>query len=835
VTPLDHRGRQARHVRPHQIRLWAAAAAAGAVLIAGTLAVVLGIDSGPTGTPAAEAAAAGTAAPTTGPPKLPAQFASFQKWSDPATWGGTLPAADSTVTIRKDKKILVDVDVPRLKGLVVEGQLAFDYRPTTFRAGYIMVHGRFWMGTEEVPFPARATIVLDGRSKDNLRMGDDEMDNNVFVAMGSGRIDIHGTDEGTSWTRLASTAKAGAKTFTLMEPVGWRKGDLIVVASSDLDFRHKERVNIASVSADGKTVTITAPLKYQHTSVVTTKSVGGSSRAVPERAEVGLLSHNITITGPADAAKTRIGGHIMIMAGSILRLSNAELVHMGQAGRLARYPIHWHFAGDDKGSLVDRVSIRDSFNRMVTIHQTNNVHVNGVVADETLGHGFFFEDGVEHGNVITNNLVMGVRKVPSGVKVLRRSDAVPSEFWVSNPNNTFVNNVAAGGQGAGFWYDFNFNSDNTNIYGSQKQPFGKNENSTAHSHKLSEMPFPTNAVGDGIAIEGLTNDPGKRGQLINPNVWKNENFGLWLEGAITTTNPLAANNGEALTCENTVVEGGLLVGNGTANTGKEVSHQTGLLRFYHGQCDVTGTWLANFKQSGSSSPSLAAISDISASSADFTNRVKGLKFIGGGYRVSFGHGGDWYDYADVDHSHWFADLDGSVVGDGQPVFITNNAPLLRASGDRTLYRGVGRGYFQGASFGQVSALNHGMVRLDLDGATTITRSDGASANGIAPVLITGRKYTIDTGGGGFNFQARGSDDGYVDLVFPWSGGSATVTYDDVNGQPHSAQRVGSLSGGGQYTIGGGKITIRVSPGGDPPFASAGKPSYPNSQQFWHVS
>jgi len=230
----------------------------------------------------------------------------------------------------------------------------------------------------------------------------------------------------------------------------------------------------------------------------------------------------------------------------VLRMSNAELFAMGQVGVLGRYPIHWHFAGDGSGSLVDRVSVRDSFNRFVTVHQTDNVRVNGVVADETLGHGFFLEDGVEKGNTFSENLVMGVRPVPNG-KAIRKSDAIPSEFWISNPANDLIGNSAAGGTGAGIWYDFNYNSDNTNIHQAIHLPFGRNENNTAHSHRFTgQRPFANEVEGGGIVIEGFQGVYAKRGTVTNPTAWKNDGFGLWIDGAVTATNPMAANNGVAL-------------------------------------------------------------------------------------------------------------------------------------------------------------------------------------------------------------------------------------------------------------------------------------------------
>jgi cell migration-inducing and hyaluronan-binding protein len=42
----------------------------------------------------------------------------------------------------------------------------------------------------------------------------------------------------------------------------------------------------------------------------------------------------------------------------------------------------------------------------VTVHGTNNIRVENNVAYNNVGHCYFLEDGVEHGNQYLNNLGM---------------------------------------------------------------------------------------------------------------------------------------------------------------------------------------------------------------------------------------------------------------------------------------------------------------------------------------------------------------------------------------------------------------------------------------------
>jgi hypothetical protein len=463
----------------------------------------------------------------------------LQLWSDPNTWGGTTPKANDTVTIAAGSRILLDIDTPKFNGIVVNGHLEIKDRPTVIDTSYIDVMGEFVAGTDAVPLASNITIKLDGQPTDTRPAGATETGANAFMGMGTGKIELHGKDVGATWTKLASTANVGATSITLVDPVSWPVGSVLSIAPSGYDLNEVDRVTVQSVSPDKKTITFSTPLKYRHASVVTSKTFNGETRSVAVQSEVGLLTHNLKITGPDNAPQTKFGGHVMVMDQADLRISNVELYHMGQMGILKRYPLHWHFRGDAGASLISRVSIYDSYNRFLSIHETDNLHVDGMVGDDTFGHGIMLEDGVEKNNVLTNNLVMRVHRPPDNANIaatkaafpnvpicpttnptvffsndpskgkpanascrILTSDDVPAGFWITNPSNTFSNNSSAGSDGIGIWYDFSFNSDNKCLEndiqggtlvpasmasrcgnGLALQPFGPFINATAHTTK----------------------------------------------------------------------------------------------------------------------------------------------------------------------------------------------------------------------------------------------------------------------------------------------------------------------------------------------------------------
>jgi cell migration-inducing and hyaluronan-binding protein len=393
--------------------------------------------------------------------------AKVTRWSDPATWPDRkLPAAGDKVIIPEGKSVALDVSPPALGSLSIMGKLAFsDTKDLELTTEWIMVHGELAIGTEAKPFTHKATITLTDNVKDEEMMGMGDRG----IMLSGGTLNLHG-DRKNAWTKLASTADAGSTTVQVLNAAEWRVGDEIVLASTDFDPRQAERRIIAAVS--GNTITLDKPLTYMHFGKVTFE--------VDERGEVGLLTRNIKIQASADAEKTFFGGHIMAMVTSHMYIDGVELNRMGQNLQLARYPIHWHLAGDGTGQYIRNAAIHDTYNRCVTVHGTHNLRVENNVTFNTVGHCFFMEDGIEHGNQFVHNLAIqtkchtsrpcdptdlgpfgastdGLNFKTTGQdskEVLIPSDNTVSSFWITNPDNTYRDNVAAGSDATGFWLAF---------------------------------------------------------------------------------------------------------------------------------------------------------------------------------------------------------------------------------------------------------------------------------------------------------------------------------------------------------------------------------------------
>ncbi|XP_056153970.1 fibrocystin-L-like [Lampris incognitus] len=447
-----------------------------------------------------------------------ADFFYVDVWSSKYTWGGLSPPEKGTfAVVTKGQTILLDTSTPVLKMLLIQGgTLVFDEADIELQAVNILITdgGRLQIGQEGAPFQHKAIITLHG----NLRSPELPVYGTKTLAVREGVLDLHGIPVPVPWTHLAQTATNGSITLTLMKEVTWRAGDEIVIASTG--HRHSQRENevrrIASVSADGRTLTLTQPLEYTHLGVSVTLPDG---TVFEGRAEVGILTRNIVVRGSQhqewddkieacpdgfdtgefatqtcfqgrfgeEVGSDQFGGCIMFHAPrpnenlAIGRLEYVEVFHAGQAFRLGRYPIHWHLMGDiNYQSYVRGCAIHQTFNRAVTIHNTHRLLVEHNVIYDIMGGAFFIEDGIETENILQYNLAVFVKQSTS----LLNDDVTPAAYWVTNPNNIIRHNAAAGGTHFGFWYRMHEHPDgpsyDPNIC-QKRVPLGEFTNNTVHS------------------------------------------------------------------------------------------------------------------------------------------------------------------------------------------------------------------------------------------------------------------------------------------------------------------------------------------------------------------
>jgi hypothetical protein len=391
-------------------------------------------------------------------------------WSNPATWElDRVPASGARVFIQAGHRVVYDVkSEAAIRAVCIAGTLSFaPDRDTQLNVGVLKVEATdrpteegfdcdahvqeptagvnrpaLEVGSAEAPIAAGRTALIRLVAAE----GQDKQSCPAVVCCG-GRMQFYGTPLSRTWSKLGATAKVGDVAVTMEEAVtGWRVGDQVIITATHLgrdigqgtDRLQTEDRRIVAI--DGARVTLDKPLAYEH--------LGDGEF----RGEIANLSRNVIVESAAPDGQR---GHTMYHRGSEGSISYAEFRHLGKKDVLGRYSLHFHLVGNAmRGSSVVGASIWDSHNRWLTIHGTNYLVVRDCIGYQSIGHGFYLEDGTEVYNILDRNLAvqsMEGKKLPKQVLPFDQNEG--SGFWWANSFNTFTRNVACENNRYGYRFE----------------------------------------------------------------------------------------------------------------------------------------------------------------------------------------------------------------------------------------------------------------------------------------------------------------------------------------------------------------------------------------------
>jgi hypothetical protein len=404
-------------------------------------------------------------------------------WSSPATWEGRrIPRSGDRVQVRAGHRVTYDLHSDQaIRMLHVAGLLTFSRSVSTrLDVGLICIQPgetaseegfncdlhpaapepqagaerpALELGTPDAPIPAGVTanirlVYFPGMNRETLP---------AIVNCG-GRWDVHGAPMRRTWLKLSATAAPGSTTLALADPVpGWKVGDRLLITGTKQvytgrSFRATRRAPDGApleqgqsetrflTAIRGATLTLDRPLRYEH--------IGAGET----RGEAANLTRNVVIES-ADPAGVR--GHTMYHLNSTGGISYAEFRHLGKENVLGKYSIHFHLVRDTmRGSGVLGASIWDSHNRWITIHGTDYLLIRDCVGYQSVGHGFFLEDGTEQYNILDRNLAVQAcdgKRLPKQVLPFDPNDG--AGFWWAAGRNTLTRNVSCENDHYGYHYE----------------------------------------------------------------------------------------------------------------------------------------------------------------------------------------------------------------------------------------------------------------------------------------------------------------------------------------------------------------------------------------------
>uniref|UniRef100_A0A8C3WBQ6 PKHD1 ciliary IPT domain containing fibrocystin/polyductin n=1 Tax=Catagonus wagneri TaxID=51154 RepID=A0A8C3WBQ6_9CETA len=263
------------------------------------------------------------------------------KWSLPDAWegvekgwgghSGAVPGSGEDVLILPNRTVLVDTDLPLLRGLYVRGTLEFpvDRSNVLSVACMVIAGGELRVGTLENPLEKEKKLLIFLRASEGVFC---DRFNGIRIDPGTigvfGKVRLHSAYPKKSWTHLGADIASGNERIIVEDAVDWRLQDKIVLSSSSYEPHEAEVLTVKEVR--GHHVRIHERLRHRHIGSVHTMEDG---RRVRLAAEVGLLTRNIQIQGD-----TACGGRLLVRSfrkssgeefSGVLQLFNVEIQNFG--------------------------------------------------------------------------------------------------------------------------------------------------------------------------------------------------------------------------------------------------------------------------------------------------------------------------------------------------------------------------------------------------------------------------------------------------------------------------------------------------------------------------
>jgi hypothetical protein len=355
-----------------------------------------------------------------------------ERWSNPGAWVAGTPGPADAVTVAAGRTLVIDQDVD-VGSLTIHGTVIVARRDASIRAGWILVAGggELIAGTVEQPFRHRLKITLCAEAGGAPHP---DLGGKFLAAIGGGSIDVHGESR-TSWVPLGSSTAPGHDTVRLDQPVDWRPGERIAIASG-ADHAIVEERTIEEVGADCLTVRVESPVAHRH-----------HGRQAPVRhvlpgslAKAALLTRNVVIEGCEASDRDSLGAYCLIAGGaagtagarhSVGRFSGVEFRRMGQFNRPGRYPLHWHNNGDAADSSVVGCLVHHSYQRGIVTVGSPHVRISGNVVVKPYGHGYIVEAEDHSPQLLTTNLALRPRVARFADQSMRSyCEHRPRPFWI---------------------------------------------------------------------------------------------------------------------------------------------------------------------------------------------------------------------------------------------------------------------------------------------------------------------------------------------------------------------------------------------------------------------
>jgi hypothetical protein len=411
-------------------------------------------------------------------------------WEDGATWmAGAAPDLDTGVIVDGEVRIDGLGAVARSVGVYPGGRLSFNPGAATrLRTAEVVVFpgGTLEIGTRTRPIASTASAEIVIR---DLPFANDPRQHLRGVVVVDGTLHVHGRWLAQTFLRTAVPPTDGSATVVLegsARAAGWRTGDAVAIPTSAQCPVHDngtcpdqtEDRTVAAISADGRTLTLSSPLAFDHPGA---RNAAGELDFLPHVVNKG---RNVVLRSENPAG---VRGHVLLHGRAAVDIRYASIQHFGRTdtrdlgptNEKGRYPLHAHHligrrrprTREPRFSLVGNVVDFGPENRAqdrkwgLTVHGSHYGLVERNVVDHASGAGIVTEDASETGNTFRRNFVLRV----VGGNGARTEDRDPVEgsklgragvaYWFNGGGgNVIEDNVAAAVAECTYCYGFKFDN-----------------------------------------------------------------------------------------------------------------------------------------------------------------------------------------------------------------------------------------------------------------------------------------------------------------------------------------------------------------------------------------
>ncbi|XP_009642896.1 fibrocystin, partial [Egretta garzetta] len=587
------------------------------------------------------------------------------RWDEDSSWpAGHQPRGGDNVTIEEGRTLLLGTTTTNLNLLHLKGgKLLFTGPgPVELHAHYILISdgGELQVGSPETPFRHKAHIYLYGslHSPPLFPYGV------KFLAVRNGTLSIHGWMPKVAFTHLKSSAHANDTRLLLQEPVDWHPGDEIMVGRTGVGEVQQQEEMVVIESVNNTELYLRSPLRYSHN--VGEGWVNGQS--LPLSAVVALISRRVVVQGNvtmermshlrecAKAGVTRGGsrclyklserqlgsrdlGAIMVVEAfqgevSRLQVEGVQFRHVGQAFRQDCSALTVTGNARMSDSYIRGCCILDSFGQGLRLTGISNLNVDSNVFYNISGHGLLLGEGLEEGNRVSNNIVIGL----SGTDGLSNIETLsPAGIYIRAPANHIEGNTVCA---AGYGYFFHLSPE-----GPSRMPLLSFRENVAHScTRYGLLVYP----------EYLPDNPNRPVQFNSFRAWSSQG------GAqIFSSSNLELQHFWIYACKDFGIDIVESLGNTSVADSVLIGHigqkdrtcmSSGLKTPKRYQLLISNTAFKNFDVN--TCTAIRTCSGCYQGQGGFTVRAEHLTFINSPFQVSF----------PFPHSAILEDLDGSVTG-----------------------------------------------------------------------------------------------------------------------------------------------------------------------------